>query len=182
MDAEHSEEPEEHPREESFDFEASGVSGRRGGDSEGAEDEDSDEHELEGDDLDEDEHEGAAESVTIEITGLSLYTHHGVSEAEREVGQRLVLDLRLDVGESDATVTDSIEDTVDYGEVCQLVALIAQQRSHKTLERLCSTIADRLLADYELEGVWVKATKPEPPIALAVDEVSIEIWREATEQ
>jgi dihydroneopterin aldolase len=120
----------------------------------------------------------AAEAVTVEITGLSLYTHHGVSEAEREVGQRLVLDLRLDVGETDATVTDSIEDTVDYAEVCQLVALIAQQRSHKTLERLCSTIANRLLADYELEGVWVKATKPEPPIPLPVDEVSVEVWRE----
>ena len=116
--------------------------------------------------------EDAAESVTVEITGLSLYTHHGVSEAEREVGQRLVLDLRLDVGETDATVTDAIEDTVDYDEVCQLVALIAQQRSHKTLERLCSTIANRLLADYDLEGVWVKATKPEPPIPLSVDEVS----------
>jgi dihydroneopterin aldolase len=124
--------------------------------------------------------EEAAESVTIEINGLSLYTHHGVSEAEREVGQRLVLDLRLDIGETDATVTDSISDTVDYAEVCQLVALIAQQRSHKTLERLCSTIADRLLADYELEGVWVKAAKPEPPIALSVDEVSVEVWREAS--
>ena len=121
----------------------------------------------------------AAESVTIEITGLSLYTHHGVSDAEREVGQRPVIDLRLDVGESAATVTDSIRDTVDYAEVCQLVALIAQQRSHKTLERLCSTIAERLLADYELEGVWVKAAKPEPPIALSVDEVSVEVWREA---
>jgi dihydroneopterin aldolase len=128
--------------------------------------------------LDEDR-EDAAESVTIEITGLSLYTHHGVSEAEREVGQRLVLDLRLDIGETDATVTDSIEDTVDYAEVCQLVALIAQQRSYRTLERLCSAIADRLLADYELEGVWVKAAKPEPPIALTVDEVSVEVWREA---
>jgi 7,8-dihydroneopterin aldolase/epimerase/oxygenase len=129
-------------------------------------------------DLDDDRDE-TAESVAIEITGLSLYTHHGVSEAEREVGQRLVLDLRLDVGETDATITDSIQDTIDYAEVCQLVALIAQQRSHRTLERLCSTIADRLLADYELEGVWVKATKPEPPIALAVDEVSVEVWREA---
>ena len=124
------------------------------------------------DDLDDDvdgvdgRRDEAAESVTVEITGLSLYTHHGVSEAEREVGQRLVLDLRLDVGESDATVTDSIEDTVDYAEVCQLVALVAQQRSHKTLERLCCTIANRLLADYDLEGVWVKAAKPEPPIAL----------------
>jgi dihydroneopterin aldolase len=137
-----------------------------------------------GDDLDDDiepdgDREDAAESISVEITGLSLYTRHGVSEAEREVGQRLVLDLRLDVGESDATVTDSIEDTVDYAEVCQLVALIAQQRSHKTLERLCSTIANRLLADYDLEGVWVKATKPEPPIALSVDEVSVELWREA---
>jgi 7,8-dihydroneopterin aldolase/epimerase/oxygenase len=128
-----------------------------------------------------DEREETGESVTIEIAGLSLYTHHGVTEAEREVGQRLVLDLRLDLGETDATVTDSVEDTVDYDEVCQLVALIAQQRSHRTLERLCGTIADRLLGDYELEGVWVKATKPEPPIALPVDEVSVEVWREAEE-
>jgi dihydroneopterin aldolase len=139
---------------------------------------DSDELDDDGEELSEDR-EDRVESVTVEITGLSLYTRHGVSDAEREVGQRLVLDLRLDVGQTDATVTDSIEDTVDYAEVCQLVALIAQQRSHKTLERLCSTIADRLLADYELEGVWVKATKPEPPIALSVDEVSVEIWREA---
>ena len=139
----------------------------------------------EGDEPDEDgldpdeEREEAAESVTIEIAGLSLYTHHGVSDAEREVGQRLVIDLRLDVGQTDATVTDSIEDTVDYAEVCQLVALVAQQRSHRTLERLCSTIADRLLADYDLEAVWVKAAKPEPPIALPVEEVSVEVWREA---
>jgi dihydroneopterin aldolase len=144
----------------------------RGGDADELDDED------DGRDL-EDEREEAAESVTVEISGLSLYTHHGVSEAEREVGQRLVLDLRLDIGETDATVTDSIEDTVDYAEVCQLVALVAQQRSHRTLERLCSTIADRLLADYDLEGVWVKAAKPEPPIALSVDEVSVEVWREA---
>jgi dihydroneopterin aldolase len=146
---------------------------RRGDDGEDLDDDDSQ------DDLDDGDGEQAGESVTIEIAGLSLYTHHGVSEAEREVGQRLVLDLRLDVGETDATVTDSIEDTVDYAEVCQLVALIAQQRSHKTLERLCSTIADRLLADYDLEGVWVKAAKPEPPIALPVEEVSVEVWREA---
>jgi len=144
------------------------------------------EHE-EPDDLDDDdrddleESEDAAESVTIEISGLSLYTHHGVSEAEREVGQRLVIDMRLDIGETDATVTDSIDDTVDYAEVCQLVALVAQQRSHRTLERLCSTIADRLLADYDLEGVWVKASKPEPPIPLPVDEVSVEVWREASD-
>jgi len=127
------------------------------------------------------EGEEGLETVTIEISGLSLYTHHGVSAAEREIGQRLLIDLRLDVGETDATVTDLVEDTVDYAEVCQLVALVAQQRSYKTLERLCSAIADRLLSDFDLEGVWVKASKPEPPIPLPVDDVSVEVWREAGE-
>ena len=128
--------------------------------------------------FDDDEESGAETVVTIEISGLSLYTHHGVTEAEREVGQRLLIDLRLDVGESDATVTDRLEDTVDYGEVCQQIALIAQQRSYKTLERLCAVIADRLASQFGAESVTVKASKPEPPIPLPVEEVSVEVWRE----
>jgi dihydroneopterin aldolase len=123
--------------------------------------------------------EGPSEpEVTIEISGLSLFTHVGVSAAEREVGQRLLLDLRLDVGECDATVTDRIEDTVDYGAVCQLANLVAQQRSYRTLERLCAAIADRLLDEYKAGAVWVKAAKPEPPLPLPVTEVSVEVWRE----
>jgi dihydroneopterin aldolase len=142
-----------------------------------------DDGELGDDDLagDDGEETGAETFVTIEVSGLSLYTHHGVSAAEREVGQRLVVDLRLDVGESDATLTDRLEDTVDYAEVCQAVALVAQQRSYRTLERLCAAIADRLLDRFGLESVWVKAAKPEPPIPLPVDEVSVELWREPEE-
>jgi len=136
------------------------------------------EDEFDEEELDEDE-EPSEPLVTIEITGLSLYTHHGVTEAEREIGQRLVLDLRIDVGACDATVTDRVEDTVDYGEVCQVVALVAQQRNYKTLERLCTAIADRLLEQYEAESVWVKAAKPEPPIPLPVQEVSVEVVRDA---
>jgi len=148
-----------------------------------------DEHEPEDDELDDDgdlgddfdADEGPQTEVTIEVTGLSLYTHHGVTPAEREIGQRLVLDIRLEVGECDATVTDMVEDTVDYGQVCNTVALVAQQRSYKTLERLCTAIADRLLSDYSADEVWVKASKPEPPIALPVQEVSVEVWRQVGE-
>jgi len=125
-----------------------------------------------------DEDEGPEVGVTIEIVGLSLYTHHGVTAAEREVGQRLVLDIRFEVGEPDALVTDRVEDTVDYGEVCQVVALIAQQRSYKTLERLCAVIADRLASQFAAESVYVKAAKPEPPLPLPVEEISVEVWRE----
>jgi len=141
---------------------------------------DRDDAERDPDEYDElDDDEGAPETVvSIEVVGLSLFTHHGVTDAEREIGQRLIIDLRFDVGECDATVTDRVEDTVDYGEVCQVVALVAQQRSYRTLERLCSAIADRLLGDFEAESVWVKAAKPEPPIPLPVEEVSVEVWRE----
>ncbi|MGA2924626.1 MAG: dihydroneopterin aldolase [Solirubrobacteraceae bacterium] len=130
-------------------------------------------------DVDEDGEERSEPEVTIEISGLSLFTHVGVSAAEREVGQRLLLDLRIDVGECDATVTDRIEDTIDYGEVCEAANFVAQQRSYKTLERLCAAIADRLLTAYDAHAVWVKAAKPEPPLALPVSEVSVEVWREA---
>lgn len=140
---------------------------------------DADEYEDD-DDVDEDE-EGSEPEVTIEVSGLSLFTHVGVSAAEREVGQRLLLDLRLDVGENDATLTDRIEDTVDYGEMCEVANLVAQQRTYKTLERLCAAIADRLLEQYAANAVWVKAAKPEPPLALPVTEVSVEVWREASE-
>src|SRR3954469_9197716 len=135
--------------------------------------------ELEDDDYDDEDREAPQTEVTIEITGLSLYTHHGVTPAEREVGQRLVLDLRLEVGECDATVTDLVEDTVDYGAVCNVVALVAQQRSYKTLERLCTAVADRLLERFDAEEVWVKAAKPEPPIPLPVEQVSVEVWRQS---
>jgi dihydroneopterin aldolase len=133
---------------------------------------------VDAEDRDEADEEALEPEVTIEVSGLSLFTHVGVTAAEREVGQRLLLDLRLDIGESDATVTDRLEDTVDYGEVCNTANLVAQQRSYKTLERLCAAIADRLLDRYGAHAVWVKAAKPEPPLALPVAEVAVEVWRE----
>jgi dihydroneopterin aldolase len=140
------------------------------------------EHGDEYDDLDDDElgddRSSNPPAVSIEISGLSLFTRHGVSEAERELGQRLVFDIAFDLDECDATVTDRIEDTVDYGEVCEQVALAAQERSYKTLERLCSAVADRLVDRFGAESVRVKAAKPEPPIPLPVDEVSVEVWKE----
>lgn len=139
-----------------------------------------DDDELEGDELDEYEEDGGATTVTIEVSGLSIYTHHGVTAAEREIGQRLILDIRMEIGDTDATVTDRVEDTVDYGAICEFAALVAQQRSYKTLERLASEIADRILIRFPVEAISVKAAKPEPPIALSVEEVSVEVWRERT--
>jgi dihydroneopterin aldolase len=135
------------------------------------------EDDVDDDALDDDRHT-AAPAVTIEISGLSLYTRHGVSDAERELGQRLVFDVVFELDECDATVTDRVEDTIDYGDVCEQIALAAQERSYKTLERLCAAVADRMIDRFGAESIRVKAAKPEPPIALPVDEVSVEVWKE----
>ena len=114
-------------------------------------------------------------SVDVEIRGLSIFTHHGVTEAEQEIGQRLEIDVSFDVPDCDAVLTDRLEDTVDYAEVCDIVALGATERSYKTLERLCRVVGERLIERFGCETVQVRAAKPEPPLPLAVREVAVEV-------
>jgi dihydroneopterin aldolase len=115
--------------------------------------------------------------VTVEISGLSVFTHHGVTQAEQDAGQRLVFDISLDVEDCSATVTDRLEDTIDYGAVCDAIIYAATERSYRTLERLCAALADMLVDRFSASGVTVRATKPEPPLPAAVDEVSVEVSR-----
>jgi 7,8-dihydroneopterin aldolase/epimerase/oxygenase len=128
-----------------------------------------------------DAHDDSAQSsVEVELRGLSIYTHHGVTEAEQEVGQRLEFDLTLDVADCDAVLTDRVEDTVDYAEVCDIVALAASERSYRTLERLCQVVAERLMERFECESVRVRAAKPEPPLHYTVDEAGVEVTLEGS--
>ena len=117
-------------------------------------------------------------SVEVEIRGLSIYTHHGVTDAEQEVGQRMEFDLTLEVPHCDAVLTDRVEDTVDYSEVCDIVALAATERSHRTLERLCQVVGERLMERFECETVRVRAAKPEPPVPYTVQEAGVEVTLE----
>jgi dihydroneopterin aldolase len=124
---------------------------------------------------------GPETSVEVELRGLSIYTHHGVSEAEREVGQRMEFDVSFDVPDCDATLTDRLEDTVDYAEACDIVALAATERNYRTLERLCKVIGERLMERFGSEHVRVRAAKPEPPLPLAMQEVAVEVTHQREE-
>ncbi len=128
-------------------------------------------------DQEEDGLESFDSSVRIEISRLSLFTHHGVTDAEQQAGQRLVFDIAFEVEDCDATVTDRVEDTIDYAAVCQAVALIATERSYRTLERLCTAVVDMIEERFSAAHVIVRATKPEPPIPLPVEEISVEVER-----
>jgi 7,8-dihydroneopterin aldolase/epimerase/oxygenase len=120
---------------------------------------------------------GPESVVEVELRGLSIYTHHGVTEAERELGQRLEIDVTFDVPDCDAVLTDRVEDTIDYSEVADIVALAATERSYRTLERLNHVIAERLMERYGCDSVRVRSAKPEPPLPLAIEEVAVEVLR-----
>jgi 7,8-dihydroneopterin aldolase/epimerase/oxygenase len=132
--------------------------------------------------MDEPGDNGIESRVEVDLRGLSIYTHHGVSDAEQEVGQRLEFDVSFDVPDCDAVLTDRIEDTIDYSEVCDIVALAATERSYRTLERLAQVVGERLIQRYGCESVRVRASKPEPPLPLAVHEVAVEVVQERGEE
>lgn len=106
---------------------------------------------------------------------MVLHTHHGVSDAERELGQRMLFDLELEVPECGATSSDLVEETVDYGELAELVAELATAESRLTLERLIDLIAREVLDRYPVSSVTVRATKPEPPVPFTMDGASVEL-------
>jgi len=131
--------------------------------------------------MDEPNGNGIESRVEVDLRGISIYTHHGVSDAEQEVGQRLEFDLSFDVPDCDAVLTDRIEDTIDYSEVCDIVALAATERSYRTLERLAQVVGERLIERYSCESVRVRASKPEPPLPISIQEVGVEVTQERGE-
>ncbi len=111
----------------------------------------------------------------IRLRGITLYTHHGVAEAEREVGQRMAFDIDLVPISCDATSTDDVADTIDYGAVTGLVVELASGQSFRTLERLVTVIGEAILERFPAESVTVRATKPVPPVPVTMDGASVEV-------
>ena len=60
--------------------------------------------------------------MTIELAGLVVFGNHGYFEEERRLGQRFLVDLRVDVS-GEATASDRIEDTVDYRSIAEFTRL-----------------------------------------------------------
>lgn len=120
-------------------------------------------------------HEQSGAAATIRLSGVSVHTNHGVSEAEREVGQRMVFDLTLELDTCEATATDELDGTVDYGAVTEALVESATAESFLTLERLTTVIAHRMLELFPVRRVTVRASKPEPPIPVVMDGASVEV-------
>ncbi|MBA4549323.1 dihydroneopterin aldolase [Thermoactinomyces intermedius] len=111
---------------------------------------------------------------------LSFYGYHGAYAEENRLGQRFYVDLEMKLDLKPAGTTDDLQNTVDYGAVYQKVETIMTGTRVKLIETLAERIAGRLLADFPIEEVRVRVTKPNPPIQGHYESVGVEVVRTRT--
>jgi dihydroneopterin aldolase len=113
----------------------------------------------------------------ISLRNMVFYTYHGVFAAEKELGQRLEVDVELSLDLSTPGNTDDLDTTPNYVEVYAQVREIVEEREFSLLEAVADTIAGEILAAYNLKAVTVRARKPNPPVGGLVDFAEIEVTR-----
>ena len=127
----------------------------------------------------------------IQIKGLQVYGHSGVSAEEKSLPQQLIVDADMMTAPAGmrnvrpfmsavrtAAVHDDIAATVDYGAVCHMIKAYIEKHTHSLIETLVEGLAAHLLLNVpHLSGVRLTLQKPEAPIGLPVRTVAIQIER-----
>jgi dihydroneopterin aldolase len=115
--------------------------------------------------------------MTIELVGLVVFGHHGYLQEERRLGQRFLVDLRVDVRGA-ATESDRIEDTVDYRRLAALVREVFAGDERLLLEGLAGSIADGVLERFDaVERVRVRIRKPDVVLDPPVEHAAVIVER-----
>ena len=115
----------------------------------------------------------------IRLDGMVFYGFHGVNHAERQIGQRFVVDLEVKRHLRPAGLSDDLTDTINYSDLYKLVKEVLEGQSRRLLEKLAETVAQRILDEYEVDAVRVSVKKPEVPIKGSIlAYASVEIYRE----
>lgn len=115
--------------------------------------------------------------MTIELSSLVVFGHHGYLEAERKLGQRFLVDLWIDVGEAAAS-SDDIDQTVDYRHLAGLVREVFAGPERLLLEGLAGAVVDGILGRFEtVERVRVRVRKPDVVLDPPVDYAAVIVER-----
>jgi len=110
------------------------------------------------------------------ISRIEFHGHCGITEAEREVGQRLAVDLELACDFTAAACSDQLADTIDYHHLAEAVAALGRATRVALVEVLATRIAEYVLTDRRVASVRVRVTKPMPCEAICGG-VTVEITR-----
>lgn len=115
-------------------------------------------------------------STTIRVLGAEVYAHHGVGDAERELGGRYSFDLEIEADIAKAAASDELHDTIDYVQAYHIAReVIVDSTKRRLLESLVTEIADTILERFpEAHGVTVRLRKLRAPINGVLDAVELE--------
>lgn len=115
--------------------------------------------------------------MIVRISGLRAHGRHGVLASEREHGQVFVADVALTVADETAVRSDALADTVDYAALSERLAAALGGEPVDLIETLAGRLAELCLADERVVSVEVTVHKPEVPLRVDVDEVSVTLVR-----
>lgn len=118
----------------------------------------------------------------IEVSGIRAWGHHGVLDAEKEIGQEFVVDVTLHLSTAAAGRGDRLSRTVNYAEVAAAVHEEIGAGPHDLVETLAERVAARILGETGrplVRRVGVRVHKPAAPVGLPVGGVSVAIERDA---
>ena len=115
---------------------------------------------------------------TIDIVGLSVFAHHGVTEAEKLNGQRFIIDISFEADVAEAAKTDKLAAAVDYAEVIAVAEAAFLDKRFDLIEAASAHVASAVLAHFpRIRAVRVTVKKPAAPVPALIDYVAATIER-----
>ena len=113
----------------------------------------------------------------ISLIGLRGRGRHGLLPRERAEGQPFTVDVVLVLDTREAARSDDLADTVDYGAVAATVVRMVEGEPVNLLETLAQRIADACLAHHRVDEVQVTVHKPDAPMTVPFDDVTMTLTR-----
>ena len=115
----------------------------------------------------------------IKITNLEIYAYHGVLAEEKQKGQVFFVNLKLYMPLRKPGLSDDLQETINYDEVCSLVVDVFTREVYDLIEKAAEKTVEVLLRQFPvLEAVELELRKPDAPITCVPEDVSVNIYRE----
>lgn len=113
----------------------------------------------------------------IVLKGITVFGYYGVSPMEREVGQKLELDIEFHHDFTKAVMTDSLEDTVNYERVYAKVMEVVESNRFNLLETLADAICRAILDSFPVSSIRVVVRKLTLPFPNNLSHVEVVVER-----
>lgn len=97
---------------------------------------------------------------TVFIDGLEIETIIGIYDWEREVKQRVRIDLQMAWDNKPAAQSESIEKALNYKAVCDRLIDFISASEFLLVETMAENIADILMTEFSVPWLQLKLAKP----------------------